>query len=103
LKPNDFGLFDMQGNAFEWVYDEFVSYPAASDEAASDSPSTESVDPTGKRLLRGGSFGDRPSVVRSAYRGSSQPTNRYILNGFRPSRTYHLSTYPLTRRRGVEI
>ncbi|MBC8289187.1 MAG: SUMF1/EgtB/PvdO family nonheme iron enzyme, partial [Planctomycetes bacterium] len=91
LKPNDFGLFDMQGNCFEWCYDAFVGYPTSNEEAASDSPSAKSVDPTGRRLLRGGSFNDRSSNVRSANRYDFLPDNRNNNNGFRPARTYHLS------------
>jgi formylglycine-generating enzyme required for sulfatase activity len=92
LKPNDFGLFDMHGNAFEWVYDEFVSHPTASDEAASDSPSTESVDLTGShRVLRGGSFFFKASGVRSAQRLKYEPDNQFVTFGFRPARTYPLS------------
>ncbi|TWU28886.1 Serine/threonine-protein kinase PknB [Novipirellula artificiosorum] len=89
LKPNDFGLFDMQGNAFEWVYDANGSYPQPSEEVAIDAPSVEGVEDAISRLLRGGSFTIRSSVVRSANRAFNQPTYRNDY-GFRPSRTYHL-------------
>jgi len=92
LKPNDFGLFDMQGNCYEWCYDAFVfDYPTSTEEAASDSPSVKSVDPTGRRVLRGGSFSRLPSYVRSANRYYNRPANRTYNYGFRPARTYHLS------------
>ena len=90
LKPNDYGLFDMQGNAFEWGYDAFVDYPADAEEAVADLPSTESVEDTDGRLLRGGSFVDHASFVRSAYRFYYLPGNGFFYFGFRPARTYHL-------------
>ena len=91
MKPNDFGLFDMQGNAYEWCYDVYESYPAASKEAAEDAPGTEAVSETARRVLRGGAFDVRPGLVRSAYRSYDLPSLRYDTIGFRPSRTYNLS------------
>ena len=35
------------------------------------------------RVLRGGSWGNNPSYLRSAYRGSLLPTDRNALSGFR--------------------
>ena len=86
LKPNDFGLFDMHGNAIEWCYDLLTGYPAF----AEDSPSTGAVSGTARRLLRGGSFYTQQSGVRSAQRVLYQPTLRDGAVGFRPARTLPL-------------
>jgi serine/threonine protein kinase/formylglycine-generating enzyme required for sulfatase activity len=90
LKPNDFGLFDMQGNAIEWVYDTLRAYPSGAKKAA-DAPNSNVVSETFPRMLRGGSFYDLPSYVRSAQRGFNQPGFLDINYGFRPARTYHSS------------
>jgi len=87
LKPNDYGLFDMQGNALEWCYDAYEVYPSATNEAAADAPKTDAVSETASRVLRGGSL-LQSSNVRSAYRSNDRPSNRYSDIGFRPSRTY---------------
>ena len=42
-----------------------------------------------RRVLRGGSFNADARLVRSAYRSIYLPGNRYLINGFRPARTYH--------------
>jgi formylglycine-generating enzyme required for sulfatase activity len=89
LKPNDFGLFDMQGNVYEWCYDAYASYPALSGEAAFDAPSATEIDKIGRRVLRGGSFYFRPSFIRSASRLVYLPVDRSDDVGFRPARTYH--------------
>ena len=92
LKPNDFGLFDMQGNVFEWVYDTHSGSPTSLLAAAKDAPKTAAVSETVSRVLRGGSFGDLALLVRSAFGAAGgQPGFRDGFNGFRPARTYNLS------------
>ncbi len=90
LKPNDFGLFDMQGNAFEWVYDTYGDYPSSSEDAVPDTPNSKAISDTEGGVLRGGSFSNRPSNVRSARRDRYLPPTRLYDGGFRPSRTYPL-------------
>jgi formylglycine-generating enzyme required for sulfatase activity len=64
--PNAFGLHDMHGNVWEWVEDCWIdSYKGApSDASARTTACTESS----RRVLRGGSWGDYPVNLRSAYR-----------------------------------
>jgi formylglycine-generating enzyme required for sulfatase activity len=80
--PNSFGLYDMLGNASEWVEDCYHdSYKVA--------PSDGSAWTTGDcsaRVLRGGSWGDDPRGLRAAYRFRLGPDNRYYFAGFRVAR-----------------
>jgi formylglycine-generating enzyme required for sulfatase activity len=89
LKPNDFGLFDMQGNVSEWANDLF-SGPDSKD-AAADAPNTNTVSDSSRRGLRGGSFNIYPPLVSSGFRSMQQPSIRFFSFGFRPSRTYPLT------------
>jgi formylglycine-generating enzyme required for sulfatase activity len=82
LQPNDFGLFDMLGNAIEWCQDPAFLYVAGDDNEF-----REFVGPE-YRVLRGGSFGIHSGFVRSADRFAAAPANRYNLVGFRPARTF---------------
>jgi eukaryotic-like serine/threonine-protein kinase len=88
VKPNDFGLFDMLGNAYEWCFDELHGYPAQKDKVFEDMPPTQPVQATGVRLLRGGAFDIQPSHARSADRVEAQPGARGNHIGFRAARTY---------------
>ena len=89
LKPNDLGFFDMQGNCFTWCQESYNSYPKEKGkEVAEDEEADLVVISTGGRVLRGGSFGNQPSNVRSANRFNYVPTNRFIADGFRPARTF---------------
>jgi formylglycine-generating enzyme required for sulfatase activity len=89
LKPNEFGLFDMHGNAVEWCYDAFKYYPADFDEAAEDVAGNASVSETARRVLRGGAFNTEARNVRSAQRSLFHPDTRSHFTGFRAARTYH--------------
>jgi serine/threonine protein kinase/formylglycine-generating enzyme required for sulfatase activity len=86
LKPNDFGLFDMHGNVFERCYDAYIRYPTPKEK---DSPPVASVEDDINRVLRGGSYLNPSSLVRSAFRLLFQPFFRNFDLGFRPARTYY--------------
>jgi formylglycine-generating enzyme required for sulfatase activity len=89
LKPNDFGLFDMLGNACEWVQAPISSYPKAErGESPADAEDTRSISDRLSRVLRGGAFTSQPMHVRSANCYWSAPTTRSVYRGFRPARGY---------------
>ena len=89
LMPNDFGLFDMQGNATEWCQTLWVEKhqegPGGS--ARIDSEDSLVVDGAQPRVLRGGSFLAHEPDLRSALRGRNQPALYFDTVGFRIART----------------
>jgi formylglycine-generating enzyme required for sulfatase activity len=87
LKPNDFGLFDMQGNVFTWCQERFTGYPHEN-AFQEDNEYIYSINIQGSRVLRGGSFDYLASLVRSSYRNGNGPPNRSLYYGFRPARTF---------------
>jgi formylglycine-generating enzyme required for sulfatase activity len=89
LKPNDWGLFDVQGNVFTWCQERYNSYPQSNDRALEDKEGINSINFNESRVLRGGSFLNPASLVRSSCRHSTlAPTNFNLDYGFRPARTY---------------
>jgi formylglycine-generating enzyme required for sulfatase activity len=91
-KPNDLGLFDLHGNVWNWCQGEYRDDYAVSKggKALEDEEDSLQIVSTNTRVLRGGSFGDRASVVRCALRGGGVPTLRDDDVGFRPARTLPL-------------
>jgi formylglycine-generating enzyme required for sulfatase activity len=80
-EPNAWGLYDMHGNMREWCWDWYGSYRE-----------TATEDPKGQegggwyKVLRGGSFLDKGSNIRSAHRNSEGPGDVYMFTfcqGFR--------------------
>jgi formylglycine-generating enzyme required for sulfatase activity len=82
--PNGFGLFDMAGNAAEWVEDCWNdSYKGApADGSAWVKPRCQ------ERVLRGGSYNNDSRYLRSASRFKYDFDVRYHANGFRVVREY---------------
>ena len=81
LEPNAWGLYDMQGNVWEWVgdsYDEYGRKPA--------------TDPTGgtddaDKATRGGGWGSRIEDCRTAVRVGDEAQKGFDNLGFRLART----------------
>jgi formylglycine-generating enzyme required for sulfatase activity len=79
--PNAFGLYDMHGNVFQWVQDCYADSYAGSpkDGSARDSNGCAT------RVARGGTWGDRASVMRSAARNYAPPDDMTPISNYRSS------------------
>lgn len=83
FSPNDFGLHDMSGNAWEWCADRYGS------DYYKNSPSSNPTGPASGslRVRRGGSWFYDPQSCRVAYRYDDSPGYRDDDAGFRLART----------------
>ena len=79
-KPNQWGLYDMQGNVLEWCEDVWHgSYAGAPQDGRA---WTEGGDQNA-RVLRGGSWDNLSWNFRAAYRGRGHPGFRFDFRGVR--------------------
>jgi formylglycine-generating enzyme required for sulfatase activity len=74
---NNYGLFDMVGNVWEWCYDCYSSAYYAAGQSDPQGPSSA------WRVLRGGSWNYVASYARCAYRSDDAPSNASDVEGFR--------------------
>lgn len=78
-EANPFGLFDMQGNTWEWVADKWSD--PFSDKP--DEPSASTQDENVHRVLRGGGWNSNAKQARLSMRSKSSASNRASMTGFR--------------------
>jgi formylglycine-generating enzyme required for sulfatase activity len=77
---NPFGLYDMNGNVWEWCFDHYdKKYYEASPENNPQGPTSGSF-----CVRRGGSWQSDPTIFRAAYRSVESPSNTNVVDlGFR--------------------
>jgi hypothetical protein len=74
--PNRLGLYDLLGNVWEWCQDTYAPYPLA--------PSDDPLANQGsQRVVRGGSWGDAPALLRVADRHALNADVRSAYVGLR--------------------
>jgi len=81
LEPNNFGLYDMQGNAWEWTSSDYLPYTEA--QHWHYHPNT---DLSIQKVLRGGSHRSIPDNISCARRGHSWGDEQLPTVGFRLAR-----------------
>jgi formylglycine-generating enzyme required for sulfatase activity len=78
---NDWGLYEMHGNIWEWCEDTWTEHLGIED--VIDPRQTSATYTVSARVIRGGSWGDDGRDVRSADRGGNEPDFRNFYLGFR--------------------
>jgi formylglycine-generating enzyme required for sulfatase activity len=76
-EANPWGLHDMHGNVCEWTRSDYKPYPYVIDDRHAGTPGSV------KKVVRGGSWRDRPKNARSAWRLGYRPYQRVYNVGFR--------------------
>jgi formylglycine-generating enzyme required for sulfatase activity len=75
--PNPWGLHDMHGNVCEWTLSDYRPYPYRAGDGRNRGDDSVS------KVVRGGSWRDRPKLARSAWRQDYRPYQPVYNVGFR--------------------
>jgi len=76
-RPNPWGLYDMHGNVWEWTRTACRPYPYRDGDGRNDDS------PAGEKVVRGGSWRDRPKRATASFRLSYPSWQRVFNVGFR--------------------
>ncbi|MDO4571625.1 MAG: SUMF1/EgtB/PvdO family nonheme iron enzyme [Planctomycetia bacterium] len=76
-EPNPWGLYDMIGNVSEWTRSDFRAYPY------SENDGRNGLNPGTPKVVRGGSWNDRPAACGSATRKPYEPWQQVFDVGVR--------------------
>jgi serine/threonine protein kinase/formylglycine-generating enzyme required for sulfatase activity len=88
VRPNDYGLFDVYGNVWEWTQSLYKEFGKAERGVIKDNEQDKlAIQNTDLRVLRGRAFDLRELSARSGVRFRYPPTDHYFNAGFRPART----------------
>ena len=79
LEPNPWGLWDVYGNAWDWIADWIDNYPRTHET----NPPGPTSSPSLTRVVRGGSSGYRKEWLTPSARMDINPDNAYYMMGFR--------------------
>jgi formylglycine-generating enzyme required for sulfatase activity len=76
-RPNAWGLYDMHGNVWEWTVSSYEPYPYRDGDGRND------IESMSRKVVRGGSWYDKPKRCRSGFRLSYPRWQRVYNVGFR--------------------
>jgi formylglycine-generating enzyme required for sulfatase activity len=97
LRPNELGLYDLHGNAWEWCLDRYMPIRGRGEGRKKDNKDLlmehkedikDLINSTQSLWLRGGAFSDGAEYLRSADRLYCKPALLSDGIGFRPARTF---------------
>jgi len=91
--PNAWGLHDMHGNVWEWTRSSYLPYPYRAEDGRNN------ITDAGRKVVRGGSWYDRPKRCRSAFRLSYAPWQKVYNVGFRVAVESSDTTLQLAKNR----
>ena len=86
-QPNQWGLYDLSGNVWEWVWDWYQDHYEVQGQKNPQGP-PKPFGNAAYRVVRGGGWSDDARWVRVADRDGIAPGNRDLYRGFRLVRSY---------------